>query len=674
MGDTIIDTVKKLSDGEDSKADQLEKPPMDVALVQKDRPANKCGKVGKHVKKKFPILEWLPKYNLDCAVSDMIAGVTVGLTVIPQSIAYAAVAGLSPQYGLYSSFMGCFAYCVFGSTKDITIGPTAIMALMTGAVFQGELAKYGEYYAVLLAFFSGIIIFIFGILQLGFLIDFISVPVIAGFTSAAAITIASGQIKGLLGIHVEHKSHSHAGVVDDYIDIFNNIDSIRYQDAILGITCAILLLLLRALNRTNWFKPLSGDESSAIQQLMNKLPEKALFAVNKTVWFICTSRNAVVVIFCLVLGAFLDPDIAVCQENRDNCTFTLTGTIDAGIPKAQLPPFSIPANASGTGEPEEDISFTGMVTQLGSNIIIIPIIAILESVAIAKAFSGGKPVDASQEMIALGVCNMLGSFVQSMPTTGSFSRTAVNSASGVKTPFGGIYTGGLVILCLAFLMPYCAFIPKATLSAVIMTAVIFSVEYEVLKPMWGSKKLDLLPGIVCLLVGLFYELDKGIFAGVGLHLLIVLYHVARPKVTVEVKQVDNSPQQYLLISPDQGIIFPSVSFIRSLISKAGVSQGNSELPVVIDCSHINQTDFTAAEGFKAMLADFKARSQAVYWLSPSTEVMHVIKFIAGDSFIAITNPADIVTRSNGSLDNTPENTSDPLLEEVVADNGAAVKV
>ena len=104
--------------------------------------------------------------------------------------------------------------------------------------------------------------------------------------------------------------------------------------------------------------------------------------------------------------------------------------------------------------------------------------------------AGGKPVDASQEMIALGVCNLFGSFVQSMPTTGSFSRTAVNSASGVRTPMGGIYTGGLVILCLAFLMPYCAFIPKATLAAVIITAVVFSVEYEVVMPIWRSKSKE----------------------------------------------------------------------------------------------------------------------------------------------------------------------------------------
>jgi len=657
-----------------SKVGTEDKLPMDIALVPGGRlgqDQNSGRKITKYVKKKIPILQWLPKYSLEFGVSDMIAGVTVGLTVIPQGIAYALVAGLEPQFGLYSAFMGCFVYCFFGGCKDVTIGPTAIMSLMTGAVFKGELQTFGQYYAVLLAFFSGIIIFIFGILQLGFLIDFISVPVIAGFTSAAALTIASGQIKGLLGIHVEEKSETHAGVVDYYIDIFSNLETMRLEDALLGISCAALLLLLRALNRTNWFKPISGGHCTPIQRFMNRLPPKALLVVNKTVWFICTARNAIVVIACLVMAKLLDPDISVCEDNRDSCTFTLTGNISKGIPHAKLPPFSIPANATGTGEPAEEKTFADMISQLGSAIIIIPIIAILESVAIAKAFSGGKHVDASQEMVALGMCNLLGSFVQSMPTTGSFSRTAVNNASGVKTPLGGVFTGGLVILCLAFLMPYCAFIPKATLSAVIITAVIFSVEFDVVKPMWGSNKIDLVPGVVCFIVGMFYELDKGIFAGVGVHLLIVLYHVARPKMTIEVRKLENFPQQYLYICPDQAIIFPSVSFIRNLITKAGLSQVNSTLPVCIDCSHVNQTDFTAAKGFKAMLTDFQSRSQPVYWLHPSTEVAHVIKFIAGDTFHVISNPQEMMGGTYGSLNTTVVNTIEPLIEPVDTNTGAA---
>jgi len=622
-----------------------------TAAWLRGRKQGACGKIKKNSKKKLPILDWLPMYNMDQAVSDMIAGVTVGLTVIPQGIAYAIVAGLPPQYGLYSAFMGCFVYCVFGSSKDITIGPTAIMALMTNTY-----AQHGPEYAVLLSFLAGIIILLCGFLQLGFLIDFISVPVIAGFTSAAALTIASGQWKGLLGLTIDkaHKSHTHAGVIDYYIDIVHNISTLRWQDAVLGVSCCVVLLSLRAVNKSNWFKPISkGEPSSAIQRVTNQLPAKGLFILDKVIWFICTARNAIIVIICLVMAWCLDPELHSCKTDPEECVFTLTGSIKSGLPNIQPPPFYIQTVSNvnisnSTDSSTSVVSFGEMVGTLGSAIIIIPIIAILESVAIAKAFAGGKAVDASQEMIALGMCNIFGSFVQSMPTTGSFSRTAVNSASGVKTSLGGIYTGGLVILCLAFLMPYCAFIPKATLAAVIMTAVIFSVEHKIIKPMWNSKKIDLVPGFVCFVVGLFYELEMGIFSGIGVHLMIVLYHTARPGVVVEVKQVPGAHQHYLSVRPDQGIVFPSVSYMRNLINKAAIKQGNSKMPVIIDCSHINQADFTAAEGFHDMLDDFKKRLQSVYWLATNPCVIRTLRAIVGEELKLINGPIELANKRQES--------------------------
>ena len=166
--------------------------------------------------------------------------VTAELTLHTAGIAYALVAGLPPQYGLYSAFMGCFVYIIFGSSKDITIGPTAIMALMTGLH-----AQHGPEYAVLLTFLSGCIILLCGLLRLGFLIDFISVPVIAGFTSAAAITIASSQVKSLLGLTILEKSHlHHLGIIPSWVDVFTNIKTCRWQDATLGlVSCAVLLSL-----------------------------------------------------------------------------------------------------------------------------------------------------------------------------------------------------------------------------------------------------------------------------------------------------------------------------------------------------------------------------------------------------------------------------------------------
>ena len=202
----------------------------------------------------------------------------------------------------------------------------------------------------------------------------------------------------------------------------------------------------------------------------------------KTIWIVCTARNAIIVFGCLILAYAFDPDV---EWGADETTFKLTGNISAGLPDFELPPFE-------TTYEGQNFDFGEMISELGSACIVIPLVAILENVAIAKAFSGGKPVDANQEMIALGLCNFFGSFVSAMPTTGSFSRTAVNASSGVKTTFGGVYTGILVLLTLGVLMPACAYIPKATLAAVIITAVIFSVEHHVIKPMWqASSELKL---------------------------------------------------------------------------------------------------------------------------------------------------------------------------------------
>ncbi|XP_023344261.1 sodium-independent sulfate anion transporter [Eurytemora carolleeae] len=604
-----------------------------------------CGnKTLKYLKKRLPFLSWITQYKALDLISDCIAGITVGLTVIPQGIAYAAVAGLEAQYGLYSAFMGCFVYCIFGTSKDITIGPTAIMALMTATH-----AQYGPDYAVLLAFLSGIIILACGLLQLGFLIDFISVPVIAGFTSAAAITIATGQVKALLGIKIDshHKSHTHLGIVDPWIDVFTNIETTRYQDAILGIVCAIVLLSLRYLNRTSWFKT-SDNPNPGLQTLFNKLPINVQHIVSKGVWFLCTAR-------------YLDnyrkyiPYIQEVEVN-ETCIWTITGNIQSGLPPFTPPPFS-------TVENNSTIPFMEMTKTLGSAIIVIPLIAILESVAIAKAFAGGKPVDASQEMVALGFCNIFGSFVRSMPTTGSFSRTAVNAASGVKSPLSGLFTGGLVILCLGVLIPYCAFIPKATLAAVIITAVIFSVEYHLVMPMWRSKKIDLLPAFVCFFVCVLYELEFGILAGVVVQMLFLIYAAARPKIAVNMRKIEGVDQEYLYICPDQGIIFPSVTYVRNLINKAALKQAGPEIPVVIDCSKINNVDFTAAEGFHAMIADMGKRNTEIYWLNPSPSAAHTLRVIAKDHFRVIYKESELIdeTRSQTITPGLPS--FSPLVDE-----------
>jgi len=562
----------------------------------------------KQLYRKLPILEWAPKYTLSHFISDAIAGTTVALTVIPQGIAYAIVAGLDPQYGLYSAFMGGFVYCIFGSSKDITVGPTAIMSLMTAEYAKGHGAEHTPpELAILLAFTTGIVVFLFGLLKFGFLIEFFSVPVIAGFTSAAAISIASGQVDKLLGLTITNKTEI-PGVIGDYVNIFENIDTFRWQDCILGTICMVLLLLMREMKNITWFKevdPEAAESATSCQSYWARRSPVVRQIAEKTIWFTCIARNAIIVMITLLIAYLLDgPDLDPNVET----TFKLTGNITAGFPEVGLPSFSY------VDESGHEVNFAEMLGKLNSALIIIPIIAILENVAIAKAFAGGKHVDASQEMIALGLCNFAASFFQAYPTTGSFSRTAVNNASGVKTTAGGVFTGLIVILALVVLMPACAFIPKATLAAVIITAVIFSVEFEYIMPMLRSKKSDLFCSFVTFCCCLFWALEWGILVGVGVHVIFIMWDTAHPNLRVQREHLSGPGTAYLVIRVDRSWIFPSVQYVRNIVNKVGVRQGEARVPVVLDCSHIYTSDFSSALGAKAMAADFERRDQPLIFL------------------------------------------------------------
>lgn len=215
--------------------------------------------------------------------------------------------------------------------------------------------------------------------------------------------------------------------------------------------------------------------------------------------------------------------------------FKMIGDIPQGLPPVRLPPFSIAEiRNETTGEIlQHGQDFSEMVSSLGSGLIVVPLIALLENIAICKAFANGKAVDATQELIAIGTANIANAFVQGYPGTGALSRGAVNNASGVRTPMGSLYTGILVILSLLFFTPYFYYIPKSALAGIIIAAVIFMVEVRVVKPMWRSKKTDLIPGIAAFIACLVLPLEMGILVGIGINVVFILYHASRPKIHME---------------------------------------------------------------------------------------------------------------------------------------------
>ncbi|XP_068211653.1 sodium-independent sulfate anion transporter-like isoform X2 [Palaemon carinicauda] len=526
-------------------------------------------------------------YSMSSFFGDLVAGFTVGLMLIPQALAYGIVAGLPPNYGLYSAFMGCFVYLFFGSTMDLNIGPTAIMALMT----LQYTSNGGGDYAVLLCFISGIIELVAGIINLGFLINFISQPVISGFTSAAAITIASSQLKPLFGLSLQTK-----GLVDTWVQVAKNLPDFRWQDLTLGVVCIIILSIMKAARNVRW--PCMDPNSRSLGQRI----------LRQVVFYLSVGRNAIVVIIAAVITFALD---------GDDQPFSLTGYVEPGVPPAALPPFTTEVN-------NQTMTFPDIMNDVGIGIFMIPFIAILDNIAVVSAFTKGRTFDATQEIIALGLANILGSFFGSMPVTGSLSRTAVNLTSGAKTPAGGLVTGVMVLLALCFLTPAFYFIPKATLASVIICAVLHMVDYEIILPLWRSKRIDLIPWGVTFLACLGWGLEWGILLGIGVNLAMLLFSIATPAVRISVVPPSKQHAGYALVTPSHGLSYPSTTHVRSAVRKAGLRQAGGSLPVAIDCSFIDNVDYTSAKGIKGMIDDFHRRGQTLVFVGLKPKLVKIV--------------------------------------------------
>ncbi|KAK8742604.1 hypothetical protein OTU49_001984, partial [Cherax quadricarinatus] len=251
--------------------------------------------------------------------------------------------------------------------------------------------------------------------------------------------------------------------------------------------------------------------------------------------------------------------------------------------------------------------------------------AILDLIAIVSAFARGRTLDATQEIITLGVANVIGSFFGSMPTSGALSRSAVNLTSGVRTPAGGLVTGVMVLLSLAFLTPYFTYIPKSTLAAVIMSAVVHLIDYEILVPLWRSKKSDLVPLTVTFLACLLLGPEWGILLGMGVNLSMLLYSVATPTVNVTVVPPSNDSRGHVLVTPRHGLSYPGTSHIRGAVTKAGLRQAAGSLPIVIDCSFIDAADYTSAKGIKGMIDEFQLRGQSLVFLGMKPGITQMVQ-------------------------------------------------
>ncbi|CAD1473052.1 unnamed protein product [Heterotrigona itama] len=576
------------------------------------------------------IVNWLPKYSRLDAVSDLVAGFSVGLTVIPQSIAYAALAGLTAQYGLYTCLMGSFLYIFFGTIKEVSIGPSSLMSLLTFEYTRNMPADF----VVLLCFLAGCMELLMGLLR--FLVDFISMPVTSGFTSATSIIIIVSQLQGLLGLRF--KAHN---IIGNLIKIFQNIKNIRMPDFILGICSIAFLLFFRQLKDVDCCFGKGNGQSK-------KQNNKKMY-LKKLLWFLSICRNALVILITATIAFYL--------EKAGSSPFILSGKIQSGLPTFSLPPFS-----SQVGN--ETYTFLDMCSHLGSGIIILPLVSILANVAIAKSFACGSSVNATQEMLTLGLCNIFGSFVSSMPAAGAFTRSAVISASGVRTPMAGIYVGTMTLLALSFLTPYFYYIPRSTLAAVLISAVIFIIDLKIVRLLWKGCKRDAFAAIVTFLVSAIFGVELGLLVGALFSLIFFLRPPARPKIEV-IQCKTELGNKYIVLKPDTGIFYPAANYFCNKVMKIIHRHDENNVPFIIDCERIRSIDYTAIKGIELISANINAEVKKLWFMNVSSRTYNSFEAFANSKHFHFVDEEKISSIFYDGLSNSAEEMKDQLVENMI---------
>jgi sulfate permease, SulP family len=516
------------------------------------------------VRRFFPILDWGTQYTGRTFINDLIVAGIVTVMLIPQSLAYALLAGLPPQVGLYASMAPLVLYAIFGTSRALAVGPVAVVSLMTAAAAT-QVASQGtpEYLGatIALALISGLMLLAMGLLRLGFLANFLSHPVISGFITASGIQIATGQLAPVLGIHAEGESF-----VDLLKSIVPNLGHINPYTAVIGLLSLAFLFWVRG-----GLKPLLrkfGLGERAADILAKVGPVVAIAVTTTVVWVFGLSEHGVKIV----------------------------GTVPKGLPKLILPPFEV-----------------ALWMKLLVPALLISIVGYVESISVALTLASKRRqrVDPDQELIALGMSNIGASVSGGFPVTGGFSRSVVNFDAGAETPAAGAFTAVGIALATLFLTPLLFYLPNATLAATIIVAVLSLVNLSALKHTWHYSRADGAAMAATILLTLFEGVEAGLLVGVGLSIFLHLYHTSKPHVAV-VGQIPGTMNfrnvtrhtvvtdpEVLSLRVDASLYFPNARFIEDYINQA-VADNPAVRHVILECPAVNTIDVSALESLEAV--------------------------------------------------------------------------
>ncbi|MDC3366232.1 solute carrier family 26 protein [Flavobacteriaceae bacterium] len=519
----------------------------------------------KKIKELIPILEWLPNYNSSRLKGDFIAGITVSIILIPQGIAYALIAGLPPIYGLYCALVPQLVYAIFGSSRQVAIGPVAMDSLIVATgVSTLALAGSDSYIAIaiLLAFMVGSIQFLLGVFRLGFIVNFLSKPVISGFTSAVALTIGINQFRNLFGVDFVQSDQI------QYVleDIWFNIIDFNSHTTVIGLTSVGVIILLRKINK--------------------KIPNALL----------------VVVVGILTIRYFGDEfsDVAIVKD----------------IPSG-LPSFSFP---------EMDISQMRELLPIALTLVMV---GYLETISIGKSLEAKQDeykLRPNQELIALGLSNIIGSWFKAYPSTSSFSRSAINQESGATTGMASLVSVVMVLLTLLFLTPLFYHLPKTVLAAIIIVAVFGLVNIKEAIFLWKANNLDFWLLVITFFSTLLFGIEYGIMIGVGLSLIILIFRTSRPYVA-ELGKVPDSDfyrnkerfnevildDEVLVFRFDAQLFYANASYFIETLELMVEEKGSHLKLIVLDAESINRVDSTGVEMLKERIRFYHKKNILFYF-------------------------------------------------------------
>ncbi|SHE62025.1 sulfate permease, SulP family [Fodinibius roseus] len=504
------------------------------------------------------MLEWIRNYSSDHFKGDLNAGLTVGIMLIPQGMAYAVLAGLPPVYGLYASIVPLVLYAVFGTSRQLAVGPVAMVSLLVVAGV-GEFAEIGSdrfiQLAIMTAMGVGVFQLLMGVFRMGFLVNFLSHPVLSGFTSAAALIIGASQLKNLLGIDLPRTNYIHE-IMAGVIDKAGNIDP---YTAAIGLGSIVLIAMIRQWNRT------------------------------------FPSALAVVVIGISVTAVF----------GLDQRGVAVVGEIPRGLPSLEVLSFD-----------------PGALQQLLPTILVISLVGYMESIAVAKAIANkhGYKVDPNQELIGLGVANIGGALFQSYPTTGGFSRTAVNDQAGAQTGMASIISAAIIALTVLLLTPLFYYLPMAVLAAIIIVAVAGLFDLKEMKSLWKTDRKDLAMLATTFLATLVLGIEEGILVGVVLSLVVVIYSSTKPHSTElgrlgdtkNFRNINRYPEaktedSVLVYRFDSQLYFANVTYFQDRLEDMIAARRDKLELLILDASAIHDIDSTGIHTLKELIEDLKAK-------------------------------------------------------------------